>query len=319
MRISKSCHCVERSGITMNRLCFLFSLFFLSSCFTIYSDDLDDTYIGFQAGYRNDNFHVVTKPPHYNEEPSDFFLRKHSWPNISSYNFGINAYTYTEYNIFFKGKFSYGHVIRSRSEFETREVFRDNFRGKAKPKGTTYEGEIAIGFPIWLNCCDTLRIIPLVGYNYNRFNYNGKGSFLPEIEASISIPTKAYTHTTIQSPWVGFDVDFPFANCWRFYAGYEYRWGSLRADTQIKQASLVHYRAIDGAKGHANYGYAALGYRLAPEWETALTFHYTDWRSYGGNQHLTMKTQNSSRKAHAKLLKADWDSWGFIWNFFLGF
>lgn len=306
-------------GTTMNKpWILLLSALFISSTFTLHSDDLDDTYIGFQVGYRNDNFHVVTKP-HRDRSISEPLLKKHSWPNVSSYNFGLNAYTYTEYNIFFKGKLSYGQVIRSRSEFETPEVFRDNFRGKSKPKGTTYEGEIAIGFPIWLNCCDTLRIIPLVGYNYNRFNYNGRGSFLPDFEGASDIPTKAYTHVTVQSPWVGFDVDFPFYNCWRFYGGYEYRWGHLRANTHIKEASLIHYQAIDGAKGHANYGYAALGYLLAPEWETTLTFHYTDWRSYGGNQHLTIKVKNASTKTHEKLLRADWDSWGIIWNFILGF
>src|SRR5262249_5070366 len=133
-----------------------------------------------QIGYRQDNFKLTTK----NHQNDPLIITKQDWKNVQSWTLGINGETCTEYNVFIKGKVTYGWVYKSDFSWETPLINSNLFHPKAGPHGRNYDANIAVGFPFWWNwcenCCDTIRFVPLVGFSWNRMNFKSRGRFSGE-------------------------------------------------------------------------------------------------------------------------------------------
>lgn len=181
------------------------------------AEDFDDTIIAFEIGYRYDNLNFTSR----DYKRQSIAIEKQHWKDISTMAFGISASTYTEYNVFIKGKLDYGKVYHANLRidnpfFNSLDRFHQWHTG-----GNTYAANIAVGFPIWFNCtCDWLHFIPLVGFDYDRLKLRGHErihtpGLCDEFSSSSStssyrvrrcfVKSRFHNRVKVESPFAGID------------------------------------------------------------------------------------------------------------------
>lgn len=299
---------------------FVFLLLFIgfSTSHPLSAEDFDNTAIALRIGYRNDDIHINA----HNKLQGANIFRKQSWNNISIFTYGINASTYTEYNVFLRGKLNYGYIMHMGVSVDNPLVNDFTRSRNHNTRGTTYEGEIAVGFPLWIRRCDNYHFIPLVGYSFNRIKARSRDHIHLLLNDSFDSSShhvngniRGQVH--IQGPFAG--IDFVYRCCWwRFYGTYQFHWGHVRSENHYHMPSNFEFRSSNRcSKGFGNTAIIGAGWQFSTEWETALAFEYKNWHSSNGHQKTVLRTTDSSSRVHARVKKFDWNSWGLTLDLIL--
>lgn len=277
---------------------------------SLYADDLEDTPIGFRVGYRHDDIRTRNKGHRGIEQ-----VNKMKWSNVNSYLFGVNIATYTEYNVFFKANFDYSIILSGDVEIDTTRFPEKHFHRKGDIDGRTFDTSIAAGFPIWLNCCDGFRIIPLVGYSYDKIIAEARGRVkIPGSHSSSHSSSdlgRINTHYNPlwRTPFAGLDLELPFCDCWWFHAGFEYHWGHYRVKGKVKEKNVFTYHFRQKGTGHAQKANVGIGWNFWPEWSFFLSANYAHWNAGGGSDRTNFEIGDVTTKFKSKVKDFDWQSW----------
>jgi hypothetical protein len=283
----------------------LFIFCFLCGSISLAAEDMDDTPLGFSVGYRNDNFSRKARSKLLGAN----FIRQESYKDVSIVTYGANFATYNQYNVYIRGKLNYGQVIHLNASVKTPLLDLLHLKHNHNPRGNTYDGELAVGFPVFFWCQD-FHFIPLVGYNYDRLKLRSKDHLNIDINTPLCLSGNIRNRITIQGPFVG--IDFIYQCCWlRFYGSYEFQWGHMRSNVHYHTTRNFIYRGSN--RSHHGFGNTVLigmGWQFSTEWEIAFGLRYKNWHSSRGHHETVFKTPTNTFKSHAKIKNVDWNSYG---------
>lgn len=285
----------------MKKLLLTFLVCF-SAINSLSAEDLEDTPLGFRTGYRHDDLTISGRSRGGIEQVNRF-----KWNNINSYILGFNIATYTEYNIFFKANYDYSVVLDGNLDIDTSRFSSDDFDRRKSLRGRTIDTSIACGFPIWFNCCDPLRIIPLLGYSFDKIIVHGRGRVH---QSGIGIrKVESHYNTKWDTPFAGVDLEVPFCDCWWLHAGYEFHWGHYRSKAKVKEKNLFTYHINQKGTGNGQKANIGIGWNFWPEWSAYFSGNYARFNAGGGRDRSHFEIGDVTSTFKTKVKDYNWQYW----------
>lgn len=194
----------------------------------------DDSYIGIEAGYRNDKIQWENKVSA--DTLSD--KTKAHWNNLNILFIGGDFKLGCSY-VYLRGEADWGKIFSGNSHLMRNfgsEALTNDETQTGKTRGHVIDTSLGIGIPIFFNCLQ-LNIAPVAGYAFQEQYLLDKDisgtafGFINDAPQTTFISGFRKQRFRWYGPWIGLDASYE-VNCnWKFLVGYEYHFVRYKAKT----------------------------------------------------------------------------------------
>jgi hypothetical protein len=247
-------------------------------------------------------------------------LSELTWKDLKIYQITGTLRLSIDEGFYLRGGLGYGWIFSGTnqdSDFlgndRAHEYSRSNNEAGA---GNVLDAALGVGYQFKL-ASGRLRLIPLVGYSYDKQNLVIRDGF-----QSISTPGLTPPYGPFQGldssydaawlgPWLGMDLLFSASNNLTLLATFEYHWADYKgeADWNLRN-DLAHPKSFEhDAFGRGFLISAGVDYAFAGRWSLGLSANYQKWRTDPGTDRLFYAT---GAIAASRLNEVNWESYAFI-------
>jgi hypothetical protein len=162
-----------------------------------------------------------------------------------------------------------------------------------------------------------LRLIPLVGYSYDKQNLVIKDGFQTIATPGLSLPygpiqglDSSYNARWL-GPWLGLDILFPASEKVAIMATFEYHWSDYKSEANWNlRDDLAHPNSFEqDAFGRGFLVSLGVEYALTGQWSLGLSANYQKWKTDPGTDQVFFA---SGTTAATRLNEVNWESYAFI-------
>jgi hypothetical protein len=243
-----------------------------------------------------------------------------TWKKLEIYQITGGVRLSINEGFYLRGSLGYGWTFSGAnqdSDFlgddRTREWSRSN---NSAAGGSVLDAKLGVGYQFKL-ISGRLRLIPLVGYSYDKQNLVIKDGFQTIATSGLSLPygpiqgLDSSYDTRWLGPWLGLDILFPASEKVTILATFEYHWSDYNGEANWNlRTDFAHPKSFEhDALGRGFVVSLGAQYALTGQWSLGLSADYQKWKTDPGTDRVFFA---SGSTMVTRLNEVNWESYAFI-------